>query len=124
MCKYQLFKQIPPKEFVEDVIKLYGPNGFDENYYFTLDDIIKNDIVLKLTKIEDSLKKYYLCCKLKNITNLTPKKTLTLLRQLLRPHNFKLQSCEKYKNGKKYILYNLKINTINISENNLTIKFE
>ena len=37
MSKFQLFKLIPQKDFIENIIKLYGPNGFDINYYFTLD---------------------------------------------------------------------------------------
>ena len=124
MSNFQLFKQIPPKEFVEDIIKLYGPVGFDTHYYFTIHDIESNNITDTLNNRYDDLKKYYLPCKWHYITNLTSKKTLTILRQLLRPFNYKLRSTEKYKTSTKYLLYNLDLSSVEIPENNLTIKFD
>tara|TARA_B110000971_G_scaffold132149_1_gene135250 strand:+ start:369 stop:743 length:375 start_codon:yes stop_codon:yes gene_type:complete len=124
MNNYQLFKQIPPKEFVEDIIRLYGPGGFDVNYYFTIDDIIKNNVVDQLNNKQDDLKKYYLPCKCKFINMLNPPKSITLLRQLLRPYNYKLSSLEKYNKGKKYLLYNLSIKDDTIKQPDLIIKFD
>jgi len=124
MYKYQLFQKIPPQEFVEDIINLYGPNGFDVNYYFTLDDLVQNNIIDKLNNKIDDLKQYYLPCKWHYITNITLQKTITILRQLLRPYNYKLYSSEKYTKGKKYLLYNLIIIDKELPSKNLVIKFE
>ena len=124
MSKYQLFKQIPSKEFIEDIIRLYGPNGFDTNYYFTIESIINNDVITKLNERIDILKQYYLPCKWYCINNITPRKTITILRQLLRPYSYRLKSTEKYKNGIKYLLYNLEVNNPKIQTNNLVIKFD
>ena len=124
MSKFQLFKLIPQKDFIENIIKLYGPNGFDINYYFTLDDIINNNVIDKLVNYVDELKNYYLPCKYHCIENITPRKTITILRQLLRPYNYKINSTEKYKNGKKYLLYNLTETSVKLNNNDLTIKFD
>lgn len=125
MNKYQLFRQIPSKEFVEDFIKLYGPNGFDEHFYFTLNDLSNNNIIENITNIIDDLKEYYLKCKWHYIENLSLKKTITILRQLLRIYDYKLNSCEKYKNGSKFLLYNIfHTNITNNIDKNLTIKFD
>ena len=127
MSKYQLFKKIPSIEFIEEILKLYGLNGFDEYYYFTLDNLINNNILDNLNNKVDDFNKYYLKCKTKYYMNITLKQSITLLRQLLRPFNYKIISSEKYKNGKKYLLYNL---SKNIKEDNkennknLTIKFD
>ena len=37
--------------------------------------------------------------------NLNEKKLITLLRQILRVHNFNINSIEKYNNGEKFLLY-------------------
>lgn len=124
MYKFQLFKQIPPIEFVKSIISQYGPDGFDVNYYFNINDIIKNNVVEYLNNKVDELKTYYLPCKYYYITNITPKKSITILRQLLRPYNYKLFSLEKYSNGNKYLLYNLIADNYKINHQTLIIKFD
>ena len=62
MVNNQLFKIIPPKDLVEDIIRLFGPDGFDENYYFSKLDIINNDIISKVYEKIPELTKYYLIC--------------------------------------------------------------
>ncbi len=65
------------------------------------------------------------CKKDKYLVNLTPKKSVTLLRQLIRPYNYKLIAKEKYSRGTKYLLYNLEKIDENISiEYDLTLKFD
>ena len=75
----------------------------------------------------DELRKLYIKCKHKiYLENLNEKKIITLLRQLLRTHNFELRAKEKYENGKKYLLYTIskkKIND-NIKKINSTINFD
>ena len=126
MYKNQLFKIIPSKSFVENILQLYGINGFDEHYYFTRNDLENKNIIQSISNC-NKLKDYYINCKAKKyLTNLTVKKCITILRQILRPYNYKIISIEKYKNGVKYLLYKLK----NLSKNSsilnegLTIKFD
>ena len=66
------------------------------------------NVIEKLTKLLSELKKYYLPCKSKTyLTELTNNSVVTILRQVLRPHNYALVSREKYINREKLINYNL-----------------
>ena len=40
--------------------------------------------------------------------NINSKNIITILRQILKVYNYKINAVEKYSNGKKYLLYNLK----------------
>jgi len=107
----QLFKVVPPIEFVNEVLNLFGIVNFNENYKFTRDDIKNKDVVTKLLSI--GLEKYYINCKYKKcFTNLDEKKTITILRQLVRIYDYKINSIEKFSNGKKYLIYHLSKNII------------
>ena len=57
-------------------------------------------------EIVEELKKYYLPCKSKlYLLSLNEKKCITILRQLLKVHNYTLMSKEKYIKGKKSLFY-------------------
>jgi hypothetical protein len=54
------------------------------------------------------LKKYYIPCKYeKYVTDLNEKKLVTILRQIVKLHDYKVTSQEKYIDGKKTLLYSL-----------------
>ncbi len=116
--KEQLFKNIPTKEFVEDVLKLFIPNGFQDSYYqFSRKMITEKNIIEKLNLLMPQLKNYYMNCKHKKyLENLDPKKCVTILRQLLRLYEYRVISMEKYHNGQKFLLY--KIEKIEIEKDN------
>ena len=121
---YQLFKVTPPFEFVRDIVKLYGINDLDENFEFTRCDLEKRDLLNQLKNMKNELSKYYLDCKSdKYLENLTIKKSITLLRHLIKIYNYKVVAREKYNNKKKFLLYHLeKINKTN--DGNLTLNFD
>jgi hypothetical protein len=116
--KEQLFKNVPPKEFVEDVLKLFIPNGFQDSYYqFSRKMISEKNIIEKLNLLMPQLKGYYMNCKHKKyLENLDPKKCVTILRQLLRIYEYRVISMEKYHNGQKFLLY--KIEKIEVEKDN------
>lgn len=126
--KEQLFKNIPSKEFVEDILKLFIPNGFQDLYYqFSRKMITEKNIIEKLNLLMPQLKNYYMNCKHKKyLENLDPKKCVTILRQLLRLYDYRVLSIEKYHNGQKFLLY--KIEKIEIDKDNhqkkLIIEFD
>lgn len=104
----QLFRKIPPLDLVENILKIYGMNGLDVNYYFTLAELENKDVMIKIEKYIIELEKYYLRCKIKKyLRNLTLKRLVTILRQIIRPYKYRVASFEKYSNGKKYLLYKL-----------------
>lgn len=108
MVSNQLFKKIPTKEYVDKILQIFGINEFDENFYFSKFDIQKKNIVEKFKEEIPELNKYYLNCKAKKyLTDLNFKKIVTVLRQIVRQHKYRIVGFEKYTNGEKYLLYKL-----------------
>ena len=107
--KFQLFKQIPTKEYVTKIMNMFGIKDYDENIYYTREQFSKNNIIENLNIEEDELLKYYFDCKAKIYLNLdSVKKCITVLRQLLKIYDYKLQSKEKYLNKRKILVYHIK----------------
>jgi hypothetical protein len=107
--KEQLFKKIPTKDFVENVLKLFIPNGFQDTYYqFSRKMIDEKNIIQKINDIKPELEDYYMNCKHKTyLENIDSKKCVTILRQLLRVYDYRVISMEKYYSGQKYLLYKI-----------------
>ena len=102
----QLFREKPPLELIDEILTLFGITNFNENYKFTREDIKKKDIIPKLLNM--NLEKYYINCKFKKyFINLDEKKIITILRQLVRIYDYKINSIEKFSNNKKYLVYHL-----------------
>ena len=126
MNHYQLFKIIPPFEYVENIVKLYGPPSINSNYQFSLQDLKKKKVLEEIIGLKEELKKYYIKCKAKKyLENITYKRLITILRQLLRYHNYVLKSTEKYSNSTKYLLYNIQKKNIESDKDyGLVINFD
>tara|TARA_Y100001958_G_C21179657_1_gene509792 strand:- start:982 stop:1362 length:381 start_codon:yes stop_codon:yes gene_type:complete len=108
MVNSQLFKKIPPKEYVNKILHIFGIKDFDENFYFSKYDIQKKNIIEEIEKELPELQKYYLNCKAKKyLIDLDFKRIVTILRQLTRQHKYRIVGFEKYTNGEKYLLYKL-----------------
>lgn len=106
MSKNQLFKIIPNKDFIINFCKLYTINNIDSNQTFTINKLKQIDLLNKIN-IEE-LQKYYIKCKSKKfLTNLTYKKSITILRQLLKLINYNVQSKERCEHSKKYLEYSI-----------------
>jgi hypothetical protein len=108
MGKHQLFKETPPLELVVQVVKCFGFENLKDKGCICKKYFTSMTVIEKLTKLLSELKKYYLPCKAKTyLTELTNNSVMTILRQVLRPHNYALVSREKYINREKLINYNL-----------------
>ena len=105
--KNQLFRKVPSKDVVIRILKLHGIEGFDLAKSFTIKDFEERAVASKIKQFQPDLRTYYLKCKWKYITDLTPKKCLTLLRQLLKLYGYKLKSREKCQKGYKFFIYNI-----------------
>ena len=111
MVKNQLFRVLPNDEFIENVLKLFVPKGYDEYYQFSRQSIVEKNIVkkLKIPYFNKIFKEIYLPCKYKlYIEKLTTRKCVTILRQLLKIKDYNIIGTEKYINHKKILLYNIK----------------
>lgn len=108
MVKNQLFKAVPPLEICELVLEAFGLSSFDDVHLFSRDDMIANDCLAKLNELKPVLMRFYFPCKARTYLNdLNPKNALTVLRQIIRFHNYGVVSREKYILGKKTIVYQL-----------------
>tara|TARA_Y100000389_G_C17444748_1_gene510860 strand:+ start:101 stop:487 length:387 start_codon:yes stop_codon:yes gene_type:complete len=104
--KNQLFRISPDFKFSTKVLNLFGISDFNDNHSFTKFNLKELDTVNKMGEIVEELKKYYLPCKSKlYLLSLNEKKCITILRQLLKVHNYTLMSKEKYIKGKKSLFY-------------------
>ncbi len=106
----QLFaKKYPPFDFVKKIVSLLTNTTIlanDIHFEFTIKTITEKNIINRLQPYMEELKTYYLKCKHKQyLENITDKKYVTILRQILRPYDFTIKTYEKYNNGKKYLLY-------------------
>ena len=127
--KDQLFRKEVKFEYVKDLIKrLFNIILTDNiNYNFSKTTLKNKNIIEKIINELDDLKKIYIKCKHKlYLENINEKKIITILRQLLRVHNYEVRSKEKYENGKKFLMYSIlkKIENINIKKINSTINFD
>lgn len=107
ITKHQLFRKVPSKDAVIELLKAYNIDGFDVFHIFTLSDLEKHNTVNLIENHKQELQNYYLKCKWKYFANLTPKKSITLLRQILRLYNYKLVSKEKCVKGNKFSIFKL-----------------
>ena len=108
MTNNQIFRIIPPIEYLDKILQIFGINNFDENFYFSKFDIKKKNLIEKFEEELPELRKYYLKCKAKKyLNNLIFKRIITILRQISRQHKYRIVGFEKYTNGEKYLLYKL-----------------
>jgi len=125
----QLFsKECPSFDLVKEIIyTLFNKELNDSIYYeFTVKNLVNKKSVLIIEQYIEHLKKYYLKCKYsKYLENLNEKKLITLLRQILKPFDFSVNSIEKYNNGEKFLLYTIeKKKNLYIKKINSFINFD
>jgi hypothetical protein len=108
--KDQLYRKEVPFLFLETLFEDLFDIKLDETieYHFSKTTLTNRNAQQILHKHLDELKSYYIQCKHKlYLENLNEKKMITLLRQLLRTHEYELKTREKYDNGKKFLLYTI-----------------
>ena len=123
-------KNIVPKNKKDQLFRKEIPFLFLEKFFYELFEIKLNDNIeynfSKITLINknastiiqnniNEFKSYYIQCKHKlYLENLNEKKIVTLLRQILRTHDYELMTKEKYDNGKKFLLYTISKKKVNL----------
>ena len=112
----QLFKKKPEKELVVKFLNIYGLHSFEDESYFNKIKLEKLNVVDKLTEFSSELEEYYLPCKFRvYFQNINIKKSITILRQIMKLYEYYVKSTEKYIKGDKIIIY--QILPINIKKN-------
>ena len=104
----QLFKNIPERNFVINLLNLYGIKDFDDNRYFTKENLETLNTVNGLNNMIDKLKEYYIPCKANiYLKNITIPRSIVILRQFLKCHGYTLFSKEKFIKGDKNMIYKI-----------------
>ena len=104
----QLFKNMPDRSFVIELINLYGIKDFDDDKYFTKKTLETLNTIQNLNGIKDKLNEYYIECKSKTyLKDITLKRCIVILRQFLRCHGYTLFSKEKFVKGEKQTIYKI-----------------
>ena len=111
MILNQLFISKPPLELLHILIKGFGFKSFNDKLEFCYIDMDRLNTLSVFHNLESELSKYYLPCKKKiyfnDIKNLTNKEAITILKQLLKIHDYDLSSREKFIKGIKYSVYKI-----------------
>ena len=107
----QLFISKPPLELVHSLIHGFGFKKLNDKKEFCYLDMDRLKTLEVFHKLENDLCKYYLPCKKKiyfnDIKTLTNKEAITILKQLLKIHDYDLNSREKFIKGTKYSVYKI-----------------
>ena len=111
MVLNQLFLTKPPIELLQSLIHGFGFKKFNDKKEFCYLDMDKLNTLEVFHNLELELSKYYLPCKKKiyfnDIKNLNNKEAITILKQLLKIHDYDLNSREKFIKGIKYSVYKI-----------------
>lgn len=104
----QLFVKHVDLDMMNEVLKCFNLMSLLDQRMFCKYDMVEYGTVCKLNAIKESLTQYYIPCKSRlYLENLTEKKAITVLKQLLRLHSYKLWCKEKNYHHKKIIFYQL-----------------
>jgi hypothetical protein len=104
----QLFKQKPSIEVVIELLNLYGIDGLDDDKQFNRNNLINLCLIDNLNNFKSKLIEYYLPCKRKvYLEDLTIKKSITILRQILKLYDYVVKSNERWIKGEKIIVYQI-----------------
>ena len=120
-----VFREIPPKELVQQILQTFGLQSLQESTWFT-----KQQIQLQqLEELLPELEPYYLPCKASTYihTTLTQNLAITIFRQVLKPYGATLNTTEKSRGGVKSTWYQIQLDTKSsatlMSEDGITIDF-
>lgn len=103
----QLFREKVPLELLLKLLDLFGLKGLKDKTEFCTLDMDKKNVITNFKLIQSDIMKYYLKCKHYYFQNIDNKGIITILKQLLRAHDYDLQSREKFIKANKYLLYHI-----------------
>lgn len=108
MVNNQLFRKTPPREICLKILNAFGLKDFTDTRNFSRKDLEVIKCLDKINEFKDELQEYYIPCKSRTYLNeLNTKNVITILRQIVRLHNYSVVSREKYIKGDKFMIYQL-----------------
>lgn len=106
----QLFTKKVDTDVLLALLNCFGLTDLNDKRFFCKFDMIQHNTVQRLEELTPILREYYLPCKAKvylENDNMTEKRAITILKQVLRLHGYHLYSKEKNVNNRKIIFYQL-----------------
>ncbi|MBU79521.1 MAG: hypothetical protein CMD29_05295 [Flavobacteriales bacterium] len=106
--KNQNFKNNPDLQIIQSILNTFGLENLEDDRFFTKEHMKEINTVQNIELLKDSLEEYYIPCKSKiYLASLNEKKVITILRQFVKNHNYKVLGMEKSINGQKQMVYRL-----------------
>ena len=118
----RLFRKVPSREFVDDILVHLKLQGLTDKRWFTRDELNLDAIDEWLPLLEP----YYLPCKAKRFLNdMDSSRVITILRHILHPIGFELRTQEKMYKMQKTTMYQLYSDEVvrDLSANQLRVDF-
>ena len=104
----QLFTKHVELEVVMQLLACFGLESLQDKRLFSKHDLMQDKTVEKIKELLPVLEEYYLPCKSRiYLQNINEKRALTILKQVLRLHQYYLMSIERNIQNKKVIFYKL-----------------
>jgi hypothetical protein len=104
----QLFTKMMDEETLHKLLICYNLSGLHDSRMFSKKELEQFGTVEKVSALTSDLENFYLKCKAKlYLSNITTKKCLTILKQVVRLYQFSVESHEKNINNRKVIYYQL-----------------
>ena len=97
----------PDIHIIGSLLSVFGLDDLEDGRYFSREYLKENQVVQKMETLSGELKNYYIPCKQKNLVNLSEKRSVTVLRQFIKPFGYKCQGTEKSVDGSKTMMYQL-----------------
>ena len=104
----QLFVKHVDIDMLNLIIECFGLHGMTDKRMFSKTDMAQHETTTKLLNLIPQLQEYYLPCKAKvYLNNITEKKCITILKQVLKLYGYVLLSKERNSRHRKVILYQI-----------------
>ena len=104
----QLFRKKPSIDIVENIVQSFGLKNLSDESFFSKKDLEQNNLLDNIRESVNILNDYYLPCKAKiYLSNLSYKRSITILRQCLKLYDYSLKSREQYLKSEKLIIYQI-----------------
>lgn len=118
----RLFRKIPSKEFVIEILDHLKLQGLQERRWFTRDELCLDTVDEWLPLLEP----YYIPCKAKRfLLNMNASRITTILRHILHPLGYDLRTQEKMYKLQKTTMYQIysEEHIIDLSANEMIVDF-
>lgn len=93
---------------LQQLLACFNLSGLEDRRFFNKYEMEHMQTVSRLELIREALSAYYIPCKARcYLTELSEKRAITVLKQVLRLHHHRLVSYEKNISGKKVIFYRI-----------------